>query len=339
MTTSTKSGLSNDAAVLLNVSSVKCQVGDQVCQSSRQSGAAIGGEPGAAALGVEIPLVPERLFRGGRGRPRRRDRVLNGIAADEHSGAHAIGMKRGGDARRASAPVVTRHGKPREAHRIGEVDEILADRRLLGHSRCGGLTKARRPVSTQVRHQHSMSRSGQRGRHLVPRAHIVGKTVEQDDGEARRIAALFEANAQHRCVDAPLDRSRTGVWACPRTEAAKPPVSAIADAIADDSRNVRRLIWSVASSHPGAGCRGIPAPTDRLDRSMSEPERVTLRSPPDDARPTFMQRGQTCKRRRPGAWSDKSPIRGSVKTTGNTETAGRVKNKPVYPLRSQRALC
>ena len=163
--------------------------------------------------------------------------------------------------------------------------------------------------------------------------------MKQDDGEARRVATLFEGHAQHRRVDAPLDRSdpvsgpvrARNAGSCPSALSPRPSPTI-----------PERFGVSCGPSPPSIrepDVVGIPAPTDRLDRSMSEPERVTLRSPPDDARPTFMQRGQTCKRRRPGAWSDKSPIRGSVKTTGNTETAGGVKSKPVYPLRSQRALC
>jgi len=45
MTTSTKSGLSNETAVRVNISSVKRQVGDQVCQSSRQSGRRLAASP------------------------------------------------------------------------------------------------------------------------------------------------------------------------------------------------------------------------------------------------------------------------------------------------------
>ena len=80
---------------------------------------------------LKYPLVPERSLCFRRRRARRSDRVLDGVAADEDRGPHALRVKRRGDARRAAAPVVARNGETRQAERVGEVDQILPDRRLL----------------------------------------------------------------------------------------------------------------------------------------------------------------------------------------------------------------
>ena len=73
------------------------QVGDHVCQRScRGRAGSLRARP--AALGVEVPLVPGRAAPPRRGRPRRREGVLNRVTADQHRRAHAIGVERRGDA-------------------------------------------------------------------------------------------------------------------------------------------------------------------------------------------------------------------------------------------------
>ena len=59
-------------------------------------------------------------------------------------------MERRRDARRAAAPVVAAHGEARQPQRVGEVDDVLADRGLLGHARRGRIEEAGRPVAAQV---------------------------------------------------------------------------------------------------------------------------------------------------------------------------------------------
>src|SRR5439155_68548 len=83
-------------------------------------------------------------------RARRRARVLHVVAADRHEGPHALGREEGGDARGATAPVVAGQSHAGEAEGVHEVEQVLADRRLLRHPRRGGIEKARRPVPAQV---------------------------------------------------------------------------------------------------------------------------------------------------------------------------------------------
>src|SRR5688572_5335029 len=109
--------------------------------------AAIALEADTTALGVEVVLIPERalaLRRGGRWSA---ENVLNGIAADEDGGAHAIRMERRGNASRAAAPVVTGDGKSPDLQRIGEINNVLADRGLLRHARRGRVAESRRSIA------------------------------------------------------------------------------------------------------------------------------------------------------------------------------------------------
>ena len=68
--------------------------------------------------------------------------------------------------------------------RVGEVDEVLSDRGLLGHARRLRLAKARAAVAAQVRDQHAKTGVRQRRRDIVVRVHIIRKSVQQDDREA-----------------------------------------------------------------------------------------------------------------------------------------------------------
>ena len=191
--------------------------------------AAVGGQSGAPTLGVEIPLVPERLLRRRRGRPRRRQGVLNGIAADEDSGTHSIGVECGRDARRASSPVVTGNGKPREANRIGEVDEILPDAArsaIRGRSRHG----ARRPVPTQT----ARALDDPLERAWSPRRPTLASP-------GNRAAGRWESPPRccsSRCSRPVSMRRSIGSHRLAPGRAKRRSRSAIAD----DSRNVRRLI-------------------------------------------------------------------------------------------------
>src|SRR4030095_13847593 len=89
------------------------------------------GKPETTALRVEVPLIPERTLPLGRKRLWRRDRVLDRVAADKDRSSHPIRVQRRSDAGGAIAPVVARHREARQRQRVGEVDEVLPDRRLL----------------------------------------------------------------------------------------------------------------------------------------------------------------------------------------------------------------
>ncbi len=83
---------------------------------------------------------------------------MDRVASDEDGGAHAVSMERRSDRRRACAPVVAGNGKPIEAKRVSKVNDVLPDCSLLGHARSGRVAEARGTVTTQVRHQHPISR-------------------------------------------------------------------------------------------------------------------------------------------------------------------------------------
>src|SRR5205814_9809323 len=88
-------------------------------------------EARAAALGVEVPLVPVRALLGdGRGR-RRRQRVLHVVTADGDQRADALGSEDGGDAGGAAAPVVAGEARAWDAQGVHEVEQVLADGGLL----------------------------------------------------------------------------------------------------------------------------------------------------------------------------------------------------------------
>ena len=76
----------------------------------------------AAALRVEIPLIPAGALLGRGGGRRRRHRVLHVVAADGDKRAHALGRHDGGDAGRAPAPVIAREGDLRQSERLHEVE-------------------------------------------------------------------------------------------------------------------------------------------------------------------------------------------------------------------------
>src|SRR5688572_1460631 len=109
--------------------------------------AAIALEADTTALGVEVILIPERALTLWRSRRWSAEDVLNGVAADEHGGAHAFRVERCGNASRAAAPVVAGDGKSPDLQRIREINNVLADRSLLRQAGRGCVAEARRPIA------------------------------------------------------------------------------------------------------------------------------------------------------------------------------------------------
>src|SRR5258705_4790548 len=123
-------------------------------------------------------------------------------------------MERRGDARGAIAPVVPGNRESRQSKRVGEIDQVLANRRLLRHPWRRGVPKACCATAAKVGHQHAMAVARKRSRDTIPRAHVVGESMQQDDRETLRIAALFESDAQHRRVN--RSRLRRDIRPCRR---------------------------------------------------------------------------------------------------------------------------
>ena len=100
------------------------------------------------------------------------------VAADRDQRAHALGRQDRRDARGATAPVVAGQRGRREAERGHELEQVLTDRRLLGHAGLLRIEKSRRPVAAQVRDEHAAAGGGERRRHVIERVRVVGKAME-----------------------------------------------------------------------------------------------------------------------------------------------------------------
>ena len=168
-------------------------------------------QPLPAALGVEVPLIPEPCLAGGRPRTSRGHGVLHRIPADGHLRAHPVGVQDGRDARRPIAPVEPRQRELLQPERVGKVDDVLGNRGLLRHARSSGIAKPRRPVATKVGHEHPVARVDQGRKGPVPGTDIVGKPVQEDDGVPCVVPAFFVANVEHRGRDDPHVLRGTGL--------------------------------------------------------------------------------------------------------------------------------
>ncbi len=146
--------------------------------------APVGLQPGAAAFGVEIILVPEPVFLLRRRRHDRSGDVLDTVAVGQYEAAHALGPQRGGDAGGAPAPVETGKDRRGQRQRVHQLHEIAADRGLLAGARRVGFEKARLPIAAQIGHDHPVPGPDQRRRHLIESAGIVRKAVHQQHRKA-----------------------------------------------------------------------------------------------------------------------------------------------------------
>src|SRR6185437_9061355 len=86
---------------------------------------------GAAALEVEIVLVPLAQLLLGRRRLSRVRNVLDVVAIAGDERAHARGPQRRDDAGGASAPVVADDHRLADVERIHQLPQVVAERRLL----------------------------------------------------------------------------------------------------------------------------------------------------------------------------------------------------------------
>ena len=108
---------------------------------------AVRGEAPLAALRVEVPLIPESGLPGRAAGIRRGHGVLDRIATDGYLSADPVRVKDRGDARRSIAPVEAGEGEIVQPQRVGEIDHVLGDRRLLCRSRRRRITEARGSVA------------------------------------------------------------------------------------------------------------------------------------------------------------------------------------------------
>jgi hypothetical protein len=104
------------------------------------------------------------------------------------------------DACRYDCPSRSRPLKPIEAQPVGEVDHVQRERGLLAGTKRAG-TEAGRPETSKVRHNRAVALLHQPRHHLVVRAHIVRKPVQEHNREAGGVAAVFVPDRQVRGVD------------------------------------------------------------------------------------------------------------------------------------------
>ena len=97
----------------------------------------------------------------------------------------------------APAPIVTGQRHLLQAESVGEIDQILAYRGLLGHAGSRRIAESCGTVTAQIRHQHTVSGFRERRRYVIKCVDVVGKTVQQEDRKALRIAALFVGNVEN----------------------------------------------------------------------------------------------------------------------------------------------
>ena len=154
-------------------------------------------QPGAAALGVEIVLIPVAMLLLGRRRLRRARDVVHVVAAAGDEPAHAFRPQRRDDAGGAPAPVIAAQDRIGDTERIHHLLQVVAERRLL--ARAHGVVRKEpcRTVAAQVRHDHAAS--GQQRQHFVEGARVVGKAVQQD--HRRALAAFLVGDVERRGAD------------------------------------------------------------------------------------------------------------------------------------------
>ena len=207
MVTATKSGLSKDAALRAKVASSNAQGGDHNSQSRRAKALAVGFKPSAAALGVEIILVPEPVLRRRIERFHGGGDILQVIAVAGNKAAHALRPQRGNDAGSAAAPIVAGKHGALDSERSHQLPQIVAERRLLTRSRRLRRQKPRRTEAAQIRHDDAAA-GGDEGRNdFVVAARIIGPPVQQNRRRAVWYAALLVGDVERRGADV-FDRGR-----------------------------------------------------------------------------------------------------------------------------------
>ena len=156
----------------------------------------VGGEPGAAALEVEVVLVPlPQLLLGRRGRAGVGN-VLDVVAVAGDEGAHALRPQRRDDAGGASAPVVSDQHRLADPQRIHQLPEVVAERGLLARPQGLGRQEAGRPEPAQIRHDRAAPGLDQPSHHRVVDARAVRPAVHEEHAGAGRRSAVLVMDVQ-----------------------------------------------------------------------------------------------------------------------------------------------
>ena len=156
-------------------------------------------QAGAAALQMEVVLIPlaQLLLRC-----RRHGRIGNvldvvAVAGDER--AHALGPQRGGDARGAPAPVVADQHRLADVERIHQLPQVVAERGLLPGPRRVPAEKAGRPEAAQIGNDGAAAGADEPGNDVVIDARTVRPAMHQEDRLAAFRPAILVDDIEDGC--------------------------------------------------------------------------------------------------------------------------------------------
>ena len=185
ITTSTKSGLSNAAALRSKVASSKRPGRRPGLPQQLHSARRLRGQPGAAAFAVEVVLVPEPALarRASRGCIARGD-VLDVVAVEGDAARRSA---------RATAPPRCRpRGRPSRSRRAPRAESPAHPSAPAGRRRARPVARARRgalrnrvgAVAAQVRHDDAAALRGEQRRDLGVGVDVVREAVHQQHRRA-----------------------------------------------------------------------------------------------------------------------------------------------------------
>ncbi|MNP14806.1 hypothetical protein D3C76_1071420 [compost metagenome] len=122
--------------------------------------------------------------------------VLKVVAVARDQAAHPFRPQRRDNARRSPTPIVATQGGLFDGQGIHQVKQILGKGGLLAGAQGIGADETRRAVTPQIRDDHAVTVSGERGGDFVVSARRIGKAMKQDDRVAGGGAVFFVGNVE-----------------------------------------------------------------------------------------------------------------------------------------------
>ena len=141
---------------------------------------AVPGQAGAAALAMEVVLVPEPQFVFGRLRLQRPGDVLDVVAVERKQPRATLRPQRRHDAGRAPAPVVAGQHRVRHRQCVHQGQQVRSQRRLLARAGCVVAQETRRPEAAQEGHDDAATGGREDRRHLRIGIDVVREAVHQE---------------------------------------------------------------------------------------------------------------------------------------------------------------
>jgi hypothetical protein len=129
---------------------------------------------------MKIILIPVRRFLFSRHWLPGTGNVLDIVGVPGNKGVNAVRPKRGNDAGRPAAPIISADDGAPDIQRIHQRQQIRAKRGLLSRSRCISGQKSGRPIAPQTRHDHPRPSLCQDRRRFGIGMNVVRKAVTQN---------------------------------------------------------------------------------------------------------------------------------------------------------------